>query len=68
MLADINQREEMVDQFPGISGLCPGSSGFIAVQEGGFAEIHDEALNAQDIAGPAEAATHFPCPGQMQRC
>ena len=28
----------------------------IAVQESGYGEVHDTALNAQDIGGPAEAA------------
>ena len=56
MLADINQREEWWINFPVYQAYVRGAAAFIAVQEGGFAEIHDEALNAQDIAGPAEAA------------
>ena len=56
VLADINQREEWWINFPVYQAYVRGAAAFIAVQEGGFAEIHDEALNAQDIAGPAEAA------------
>ena len=56
VLVEINQREEWWINFPVYQAYVRGAAAFIAVQEGGFAEIHDEALNAQDIAGPAEAA------------
>lgn len=56
VLVDINQRDEWWINFPVYQAYVRGAAAFIAVQEGGFAEIHDEALNAQDIAGPAEAA------------
>ena len=56
VLIEINQREEWWINFPVYQAYVRGAAAFIAVQEGGFAEIHDEALNAQDIAGPAEAA------------
>ena len=55
VLADINQREEWWINFPVYQAYVRGAAAFIAVQEGGFAEIHDEALNAQDIAGPKDA-------------
>ena len=55
VFAEINQREEWWINFPVYQAYVRGAAAFIAVQEGGFAEIHDEALNAQDIAGPAEA-------------
>lgn len=56
VLADINQRDEWWINFPVYQAYVRGAAALIAVQEGGFAEIQDEALNAQDIAGPAEAA------------
>lgn len=34
------------------------------MQEGGFAEIHDEALNAQDIAGPGRGSSIFHVQGR----
>ena len=56
VLAEINQREEWWINFPVYQAYVRGAAALIAVQEGGFAEIQDEALNAQDIAGPSEAA------------
>lgn len=56
VLVDINQRDEWWINFPVYQAYKMGAAALIAVQEGGYGEIHDEALNAQDIAGPAEAA------------
>lgn len=56
VLAEINQREEWWINFPVYQAYVRGAAALIAVQEGGFAELQDEALNAQDIAGPSEAA------------
>ena len=33
-----------------------GAAALVAVQDQGYGEIHDTALNAQDIAGPEDAA------------
>ncbi len=46
----------MVDQFPCLPGSFKGAAALIAVQDQGYGEIHDTSLNAQDIAGPKEAA------------
>ena len=45
----------MVDQLSGLSGISERGSGLIAVQMQGYGEVDDEALNAQDIAGPEYA-------------
>lgn len=55
VLADINQREEWWINFPVYQAHLKGAAALIAVQEGGFGEINGTALNAQDIAGPADA-------------
>lgn len=56
VLIDINQREEWWINFPVYQAHLKGAAALIAVQDQGYGEIHDTALNAQDIAGPAEAA------------
>ncbi len=56
VLIDINQREEWWINFPVYQAYLKGAAALIAVQEQGYGEIHDTALNAQDIAGPREAA------------
>lgn len=56
VLVDINQRDEWWINFPVYQAYKRGAAALIAVQEGGYGQIHDAALNAQDIAGPAEAA------------
>lgn len=55
VLADINQRDEWWINFPVYQAHKKGAAALIAVQEGGYGEFHDTALNAQDIAGPKEA-------------
>ena len=57
----------MVDQLPGLSGTFKRGKALIAVQDGGYGEIDNEALNAQDIAGPSDAAA-FQSPEKMQKC
>ena len=52
MLADINQREEWWINFPVYQAYRKGAKALIAVQAGGYGEINESALNAQDIAGP----------------
>ncbi len=56
VLADINQREEWWINFPVYQAYLKGAKALIAVQAGGYGEINESALNAQDIAGPKEAA------------
>lgn len=55
VLIDINQRDEWWINYPVYQARLKGAAALIAVQEQGYGEIHDTALNAQDIAGPADA-------------
>ena len=55
VLIDINQRDEWWINFPVYQAWLKGAAALIAVQEQGYGEISDTALNAQDIAGPADA-------------
>ena len=55
VMAEINQREEWWINFPVYQAKLKGAKGFIAVQAGGYGEIAENALNAQDIAGPSDA-------------
>lgn len=54
-MAEINQREEWWINFPVYQAKLKGAIGFVAVQAGGYGEVADNALNAQDIAGPCDA-------------
>ena len=55
VLADINQRDEWWINFPVYQAKLKGAAALIAVQNQGYGEVDDHALNAQDIAGPADA-------------
>ena len=55
VLGEINQRDEWWINYPVYQAHLKGAAAFIAVQSGGYGEIDDHALNAQDIAGPADA-------------
>lgn len=55
VLADINQRDEWWINYPVYQAHLQGAKALIAVQCGGYGEFDDEALNAQDIAGPENA-------------
>ena len=55
VLVDINQRDEWWINFPVYQAHLNGAAAVIAVQTGGYGEVDDAALNAQDIAGPADA-------------
>ena len=55
VLADINQRDEWWINYPVYQAYLKGAVGLIAVQMQGYGEVDDEALNAQDIAGPKDA-------------
>ena len=57
----------MVDQLPGLSGTFKRGKSPDAVQDGGYGEIDNEALNAQDIAGPSDAAA-VSISRKMQKC
>lgn len=52
VLIDINQRDEWWINFPVYQAWLKGAAALIAVQEQGYGEVNDEALNTQDIAGP----------------
>ena len=55
VLVDINQRDEWWINFPVYQAKLKGAAALIAVQDQGYGEVDDKALNAQDIAGPADA-------------
>ena len=55
VLADINQRDEWWINYPVYQAYLKGAVGLIAVQMQGYGEVDQEALNAQDIAGPEYA-------------
>ena len=56
VLVDINQRDEWWINFPVYQAHEKGAKALIAVQIGGYGQVDEKALNAQDIAGPPEAA------------
>ena len=56
VLAEINQRDEWWINFPVYQANEKGAKALIAVQIGGYGQVDEKALNAQDIAGPPEAA------------
>lgn len=55
VLVEINQRDEWWINYPVYQAHLKGAAALIAVQSGGYGEINEEALNAQDIAGPEDA-------------
>ena len=55
VLASINQREEWWINYPVYQASCKGARALIAVQDGGYGDVDEKALNAQDIAGPEDA-------------
>lgn len=55
VLIDINQREEWWISYPAYQAHLKGAAGVIAVQEAGYSEADEDALNAQDICGPDDA-------------
>ena len=52
VLVDINQRDEWWINYPVYQAQFKRGKSLIAVQDGGYGEIDNEALIAQDIAGP----------------
>ena len=55
ILININQRENWWITYPAYQAKLYGAAGVIAVQDGGYAEVSPDALNSQDICGPADA-------------
>ncbi|MDD5936172.1 MAG: M28 family peptidase [Clostridiales bacterium] len=55
VLVDINQRDEWWINYPVYQAYLKGAAALIAVQEGGYGEVNERTLNAQDIAGPSYA-------------
>lgn len=55
VLIDINQRENWWINYPAYEAHLKGAAAVIACQDGGYAEISEDALNAQDICGPDDA-------------
>ena len=55
VLIDINQRENWWINYPAYEAHLHGAAAVIAAQDGGYAEVSDDALNAQDICGPEDA-------------
>ena len=53
VLVEMNQRDEWWINYPVYQAHLKGAAAVIAVQTGGYGEVDDRALNAQDIAGPA---------------
>lgn len=54
VLIDINQREEWWINYPAYEAKINGAAAVIAVQEASFSEISPDALNANDLIGPAD--------------
>lgn len=54
VLIDINQREEWWINYPAYEAKLHGAAAVIAVQEASFSEISPDALNANDLIGPAD--------------
>ena len=52
VLLDINQNDNWWINYPAYEAWLHGAAGVIVAQNGGYAEIDDEALNTQDICGP----------------
>lgn len=55
VLVDINQRADWWINYPAYEAHLAGAAAVIAVQNGGYGEVSDDALNAQDVCGPANA-------------
>lgn len=55
VLLDINQRDNWWVNYPAYEAHLRGAAAVLVAQDGGYSEISDDALNAQDICGPADA-------------
>ena len=56
VLVDINQRDDWWINYPAYEAHLRGAAAVLAAQNGGYSEVSDDALNAQDVCGPADAA------------
>ncbi len=54
VLIDINQRADWWINYPAMQAKIKGAAAVIAMQNGGYAEISPDALNTQDMCGPAD--------------
>ena len=52
ILININQRENWWVNYPAYEAYLAGAEAVLCAQDGGYAEVSDDALNAQDICGP----------------
>ncbi len=52
VLLDVNQRDDWWINFPATEAYFRGAKGILLVQDGGYAEISDEALNVQNTSIP----------------
>ncbi|MBU5434668.1 M28 family peptidase [Pseudoflavonifractor sp. MSJ-37] len=55
VLVDIDQRADWWINYPAYEAHLHGAAAVLAAQNGGYAEVSDDALNAQDVCGPADA-------------
>ncbi len=56
VLIDINQRDNWWINYPAYEAHLNGAAAVLAAQDGGYGEVSPDALNAQDVCGPADAA------------
>lgn len=55
VLIDINQRDEWWINYPAYEAKLHKAAGILAAQDGGYSEVSPDALNTQDVCGPADA-------------
>ena len=55
VLVHINQRNDWWINYPAYQAHLRGAAAILAVQAGGYGEVDEQALNAQNICGPREA-------------
>lgn len=55
VLVHINQRNDWWINYPAYQAHLRGAAAILAVQAGGYGEVDEQALNAQNICGPRQA-------------
>ena len=55
VLVHINQRNDWWINYPAYQAHLRGAAAILAVQAGGYGEVNEQALNAQNICGPRQA-------------
>lgn len=55
VLIEIDQKNQWWLNYPALEAFLHGAAAVLAMQKGGFSQCSPEALNAQDICGPANA-------------